>query len=106
MPPRWPQARIASFSQSFWRRLESRHFYSANGFGGYLGFSKLLLGASVGFRGLPEKGKTLRPLSLSLRGRLAEQDPFILQRITSPRGLLHFKYEAIRDVAKNPEKMK
>ena len=31
--------------------------------------------------------------------------PSFLQGIMRPRGLLHFKYEAIRDVARNPEKM-
>ena len=27
--PRWPQARFTSFSQGFWRRLESLHIHSA-----------------------------------------------------------------------------
>ena len=32
--------------------------------------------------------------------------PSFLQGIMSPRNVLHCKYEAIRDVAKNPEKMR
>ena len=40
-----------------------------------------------------------------LCARLAEQDPSFLRGIMTPRGVLHCKYEAIRDVARDPEKM-
>ena len=40
-----------------------------------------------------------------LCARLAEQDPCIWQGIMRPRGFLHRTYAAIRDVARDPEKM-
>ena len=41
----------------------------------------------------------------SLGDRLAAQDPFFLQGIMQPRGLLHCKYGAIRAVARDPLNM-
>ena len=74
-------------------------------FGGHLGFSKLLWGASAGPRGPPQDGGNA-PSSL-LRSALASQHsiPSFLQGIMPPRGLLYCKYVAIRALARDPLKM-
>ena len=74
-------------------------------FGGHLGFSKLVLGASAGPRGPPRKGKTLRLRSFPRRSCRRTGPLHFLQGIMTPRGFLHCKYEAIGDVARDPEKM-
>ena len=53
---------------------------------------------------LPGRGK--RSVLASLLGsRLAEQDPLILARGYDIRSRFTIKYEAIRDVARDPKKM-
>ena len=59
-----------------------------------------------GPQGTPTKGEiapsSLLPSAVESPNRI----PSFLQGIMSPRGVLHCKNEAIRDVAKNPEKMR
>ena len=67
---------------------------------------KTFFGGLCGPQGTPTKGEiapsSLLPSAVDSRNRI----PSFLQGIMSPRGVLHCKNEAIRDVAKNPEKMK
>ena len=52
----------------------------------------------------PGKGKR-SVFAPSLGARLAEQDPFIFALDYDAPSLLHCKYDAIRDVTRDPEKM-
>ena len=52
----------------------------------------------------PGRGKR-SVLSPSLGARLAEQDPFIFARDYEASRPLHCKYEAIGDVARDPEEL-
>ena len=67
---------------------------------------KTSFGGLCGPQGTPTKGEiapsSLLPSAVDSRNRI----PSFLQGIMSPRGVLHYKNEAIRGVAKNPEKMR
>ena len=59
-----------------------------------------------GPQGTPQEGENVPSSLLCSALDSPNRIPSCLQGSMAPRGLLHCKYEAIRDVAKNPKKMR